>query len=82
MEEEDDDPPLAVEINETIPLQSHNNDVSVGVTVVTGYLGAGKSTVNLIPLSQLLLCFLEILVLISFLRLSEITKLTFMLFPI
>ena len=78
MEEEDEDPPLAVEINKSTPLQSQNDDVSVGVTVITGYLGAGKSTVSLIPQSQCLFYFLliflmEILVVIMLLRLSEIT---------
>ena len=45
---EDEDPPLAVEIGETITaVQQHEDDgVSVGVTVITGYLGAGKSTVT------------------------------------
>jgi len=44
--DEDEEPPLAVEI------QQHNNDESisqqssVGVTLITGYLGAGKSTVT------------------------------------
>lgn len=78
MEEEDEDPPLAVEINKSTPPQSQNDDVSVGVTVITGYLGAGKSTVSLIPQSQCLFYFLliflmEILVVIMLLRLSEIT---------
>lgn len=55
MEEEDEDPPLAVEINETLDHQSFNQSLQkyentdelppVGVTVITGYLGAGKSTV-------------------------------------
>lgn len=56
MEEEDEDPPLAVEINQVIEPgasqpsdQSHQRHEnveasSVGVTVITGYLGAGKST--------------------------------------
>lgn len=54
MEEEDEDPPLAVEINETLDHQSFNQSLQkyentdelppVGVTVITGYLGAGKST--------------------------------------
>lgn len=55
--EEDEDPPLAVEINKSTPPQSQNDDVSVGVTVITGYLGAGKSTVSLIPQSQCLFFF-------------------------
>ena len=57
MEEEDEDPPLAVEINKSTPPQSQNDDVSVGVTVITGYLGAGKSTVSFIPQSQCLFFF-------------------------
>ncbi|KAK2966689.1 hypothetical protein RJ640_007976 [Escallonia rubra] len=56
MEEEDEAPPLAVEINEALPRdlsppsdQSNQYHTSaegppVGVTVITGYLGAGKST--------------------------------------
>ncbi|KAL7590729.1 hypothetical protein Lser_V15G37325 [Lactuca serriola] len=54
MEEEDEDPPLTLEINETLDhqpfnqsLQKHENIdelLPVGVTVITGYLGAGKST--------------------------------------
>ncbi|WCJ22134.1 Cobalamin biosynthesis CobW-like protein [Euphorbia peplus] len=49
MENEEDGPPLAVEIGGTVP----PDDVSVGVTVITGYLGAGKSTlVNHILSSQ------------------------------
>ncbi|KAM7252385.1 hypothetical protein ACFE04_024268 [Oxalis oulophora] len=38
--EEEENPPLAIEIHEP----SQNENVSVGVTVITGYLGAGKST--------------------------------------
>ncbi|KAI3733755.1 hypothetical protein L6452_13211 [Arctium lappa] len=54
MDEEEEDPPLAVEINETLDRQSFNQSLvkhenveefpPVGVTVITGYLGAGKST--------------------------------------
>ncbi|KAJ0094507.1 hypothetical protein Patl1_16703 [Pistacia atlantica] len=47
MEDEEEGPPLAVQIGETAeePSYSSNNaDVSVGVTVITGFLGAGKST--------------------------------------
>lgn len=46
--EDEEDPPLAVEIGETITAAGPHEDegVSVGVTVITGYLGAGKSTVN------------------------------------
>ncbi|GAB4840105.1 hypothetical protein Ancab_020865 [Ancistrocladus abbreviatus] len=62
--DEDEDPPLAVAIDDTGGLsspqpsdspvkQSINSGVSVGVTVITGYLGAGKSTlVNHILNSQ------------------------------
>lgn len=47
MEEEDEDPPLAVEIKQTLDpsLQNFEQLPPVGVTVITGYLGAGKSTV-------------------------------------
>ncbi|KAL8218720.1 hypothetical protein R6Q57_022093 [Mikania cordata] len=54
MEEEDEDPPFAIEIKETLDVQSFNHRLQnhehveeippVGVTVITGYLGAGKST--------------------------------------
>ncbi|XP_011018288.1 PREDICTED: COBW domain-containing protein 1 [Populus euphratica] len=52
MEKEEDDAPLAVELEETVPVKpssSHSKqlqgeDVPVGVTVITGYLGSGKST--------------------------------------
>lgn len=65
MEEEDEDPPLAVEINQVIEPgtsqpsdQSHQRHEnveasSVGVTVITGYLGAGKSTVSIAQSSYL-----------------------------
>lgn len=49
MEDDEEDPPLAVRIDETTHefSNSHeNDDVSVGVTVITGFLGAGKSTVT------------------------------------
>lgn len=60
---DDEEPPLAIEINEAEnpnsspskqPINKPGNDnVSVGVTVITGYLGAGKSTlVNYILNSQ------------------------------
>lgn len=62
MEEEDEDIPIAVEIGgETRDLysrepsdkQSQCNEAPVGVTVITGYLGSGKSTlVNYILNSQ------------------------------
>lgn len=52
MEKEEDDAPLAVELEETVPVkpssshskQPQGEDVPVGVTVITGYLGSGKST--------------------------------------
>ena len=54
MEKEEDDAPLAVELEEIVPVKpssSHSKqlqgeDVPVGVTVITGYLGSGKSTVK------------------------------------
>ncbi|KAL5553655.1 hypothetical protein UlMin_041056 [Ulmus minor] len=53
MEDEEENPPLAVQIDQQGPTRSPNDDVSVGVTVITGYLGAGKSTlVNHILNSQ------------------------------
>ncbi|KAJ9174178.1 hypothetical protein P3X46_017233 [Hevea brasiliensis] len=63
MEKEVDDPPVAVEIDQTGQQSYYHSqsdskrpqtdDVSVGVTVITGYLGAGKSTlVNHILNSQ------------------------------
>ena len=57
MDEDDEEPPLAIAMNETIdqnPSQpSHQSNQQpeiakappVGVTVITGYLGAEKSTV-------------------------------------
>ncbi|CAN6675837.1 unnamed protein product [Malus baccata var. baccata] len=62
MEDDEEAPPLAVEIDQpTEPYSQQqpnsssriDDDVSVGVTVITGYLGAGKSTlVNHILNSQ------------------------------
>uniref|UniRef100_A0A803QPV5 CobW C-terminal domain-containing protein n=1 Tax=Cannabis sativa TaxID=3483 RepID=A0A803QPV5_CANSA len=50
MEDDEENPPLAVEIDQSTepytkdrPL-NEDAEVSVGVTVITGYLGAGKST--------------------------------------
>ncbi|XP_050235541.1 uncharacterized protein LOC126685670 [Mercurialis annua] len=40
MDQEEEDPPVAVEIISA----PQTDDISVGVTVITGYLGAGKST--------------------------------------
>ncbi|GJU50839.1 COBW domain-containing protein 1 isoform X1 [Tanacetum coccineum] len=43
--EEDEDAPLAVEINQTLNNKNTHDELPpVGVTVITGYLGAGKST--------------------------------------
>ncbi|CAN1295663.1 Zinc-regulated GTPase metalloprotein activator 1 [Linum perenne] len=47
MENEEDNPPVAVEITSSgnPPIsQAHDDTLSVGVTVITGYLGSGKST--------------------------------------
>ncbi|GMN41975.1 hypothetical protein TIFTF001_011192 [Ficus carica] len=49
MEDEEENPPLAVQIDQSTEpysndIRTPNDDVSVGVTVITGYLGAGKST--------------------------------------
>ncbi|PON79660.1 Cobalamin biosynthesis [Parasponia andersonii] len=53
MEDDAETPPLAVQIDQSTEPYSSNDDVSVGVTVITGYLGAGKSTlVNYILNSQ------------------------------
>lgn len=49
MEEEDDVPPVAVPVGEPpeeIPTPEPFAGAPVGVTVITGYLGAGKSTVS------------------------------------
>lgn len=54
MEDEEEDPPLAVEIKQEESISQRDDQAevkaSVGVTVITGYLGAGKSTVSLSPL--------------------------------
>ncbi|KAJ8760924.1 hypothetical protein K2173_021962 [Erythroxylum novogranatense] len=53
MEYEEDVPPVAVEIDHTVEKIIENEETPVGVTVITGYLGAGKSTlVNHILNSQ------------------------------
>eukprot|EP00267_Zea_mays_P043790 XP_020395925.1 uncharacterized protein LOC100216864 isoform X3 [Zea mays] len=47
MEDDDDCPPLAVELPPRVPSppeQSPSDASPVGITVITGYLGAGKST--------------------------------------
>lgn len=53
MDADDDVPPLAIRVREeTIqPISSETASVEtpVGVTVITGYLGAGKSTVRFPP---------------------------------
>ncbi|KAF2556578.1 hypothetical protein F2Q68_00014126 [Brassica cretica] len=47
---DDEEPPMAVQIQPDIPVgktlsaEESSDAVSVGVTVITGYLGAGKST--------------------------------------
>lgn len=54
MEDDEEEPPLAVAINDAVssstPQPSARSESSlpppVGVTVITGYLGAGKSTVS------------------------------------
>lgn len=55
--DDDEEAPLAVQIEESLEPYPHeqsnsrrpeNDDVCVGVTVITGYLGAGKSTVKLL----------------------------------
>jgi len=49
MEDDEEEPPLAIQIDEEIKHSTQrppNDDVSVGVTVITGYLGSGKSTVK------------------------------------
>lgn len=67
MEDEGDEAPLAVQIDGPIEASSQNQlkssppkdgDVAVGVTVITGYLGAGKSTVSSYPKPYV--CFLEV----------------------
>lgn len=52
MLDDEEEPPLAIPIERTVedpsqsnPEQLPDENVSVGVTVITGYLGAGKSTV-------------------------------------
>lgn len=55
-DDEEEEAPLAIQIEEILEPYPHeqsnsrrpeNDDVCVGVTVITGYLGAGKSTVKL-----------------------------------
>ncbi|KAF3665271.1 hypothetical protein FXO37_11111 [Capsicum annuum] len=49
MEDSDEEPPLAVKINGAVnsnQLTETSEIPPVGVTVITGYLGSGKSTVN------------------------------------
>lgn len=51
MATDDEEPPMAVQIRphvsagKTLSVDESSDAVSVGVTVITGYLGAGKSTV-------------------------------------
>lgn len=59
MENSDEEPPLAVEINDAVnsnQLTKSSKLPPVGVTVITGYLGSGKSTV--IYASPLLIQFI------------------------
>lgn len=50
--EDDEEPPMAVQIQPDISVgkilsvEESSEAVSVGVSVITGYLGAGKSTVS------------------------------------
>ncbi|AAF98566.1 Contains similarity to cobW protein from Rhodobacter capsulatus gi/7448322 [Arabidopsis thaliana] len=47
MEDDDEEPPMAVQIHPDVSVgkvHSSSDTVSVGVSVITGYLGAGKST--------------------------------------
>ncbi|WRX13276.1 CobW/HypB/UreG [Theobroma cacao] len=51
MANDEEEPPLAIQIDQALqepsqsnPEQPQDENVSVGVTVITGYLGAGKST--------------------------------------
>lgn len=50
MDRDDEEPPLAVQIDgDSSELRKRNEfseEASVGVTIITGYLGAGKSTVS------------------------------------
>jgi putative protein kinase ArgK-like GTPase of G3E family len=57
--EEDDSPPVAVPMDEISDemLPELDTGAPVGVTVITGYLGAGKSTVS----SSLTSCFLIVM---------------------
>lgn len=64
---EEEEPPLAVQIDQTFEPSSYkqssssepsNDDVAVGVTVITGYLGAGKSTVSFVKFVYNSFCIL------------------------
>lgn len=49
MEDDDEEPPMAIQIQPDVSVRkilSSSDTVSVGVSVITGYLGAGKSTVS------------------------------------
>jgi len=52
--EEDEEAPLAVQIQGNDEFDSQKS--SVGVTLITGYLGAGKSTVSFFKPFPFLLC--------------------------
>lgn len=58
--EDEEEAPLAVEIG-SLPdaNRTDDGDISVGITVITGYLGAGKSTV-LFSVAFLLLNLVQI----------------------
>lgn len=72
MEDNDGEPPLAVEIsNATSHLatevsnkrpEAYDEAPPVGVTVITGYLGAGKSTVIPLLTSPFRSCFSQVLI--------------------
>jgi hypothetical protein len=56
MEDDDECPPLAVELpaqEQSTLAPDSSSSSQVGVTVITGYLGAGKSTVRFPPLPSL-----------------------------
>ena len=64
MSNDEEEPPLAIRIDRTVqepsqsnPEQRPDENVSVGVTVITGYLGAGKSTVSISNSSKKILFF-------------------------
>lgn len=83
MQDDEGEPPLAVEINDVTShiateVSDKRPDVSeeappVGVTVITGYLGAGKSTVIPLLTSPFRSCFSRVLIFVKvFLRLGVV----------